>query len=66
VTEQACGKPQALASFARRYRQYAASYRFQTGNYSATPDARCCHAAADIDFIGADGKLVQIEGYEAR
>ncbi|NLF97870.1 MAG: SDR family NAD(P)-dependent oxidoreductase, partial [Candidatus Riflebacteria bacterium] len=64
-TEQACGAP-SLPSFARRYRQYAASYGSKPVTISAhTRRSGAAMAAADIDFIGADGKLVaRIEGYE--
>jgi len=64
-TEQACGAP-SLPSFARRYRQYSASYGSKPVTISAhTRRSGAAMAAADIDFIGADGKLVaRIEGYE--
>ncbi|PKL44104.1 MAG: beta-ketoacyl synthase, partial [Candidatus Riflebacteria bacterium HGW-Riflebacteria-2] len=64
-TEQACGAP-SLPSFARRYRQYAASFGSKPVTISAhTRRSGAAMASADIDFIAADGRLLaRIEGYE--
>jgi len=64
-TTQACGAP-SLPGFARRYRQYVSSFDGRDVVIVArTRRLGSMQAAADIDFVDAQGRLIaRLDGYE--